>query len=125
MGRVFYFIGGWLALSLGLVGVVLPLLPTTPFVLVAAWCFSRSSARFHRLLVNHRLFGPLIRDWEQHGVIPLRVKWLATTMMLVMVSYPLIFRSFDLWLKGLVVLTVLVALAYIWTRASHPVSSGR
>ena len=118
MKRVMFFSAGVIALLLGLIGVVLPLLPTTPFVLVAAWCFARSSPRFHRMLLEHRLFGPLIRDWEQHGIIPLKVKCLSTTMMLVMVSYPLLFRSFDLSLKALVVLTVIVALAYIWSRPS-------
>jgi len=118
--RAFYLVGGLVALLLGLIGVFLPLLPTTPFVLVAAWCFARSSQRFHRMLVEHRLFGPLIRDWEAHGVIPFRVKCLSTTMMILMVSYPLIFRSFDLWLKFSAGAAVVVALFYIWTRPSQP-----
>ena len=122
MKRALYFIAGCCALILGAVGVVLPLLPTTPFVLVAAWCFARSSQRFHQMLVNHRVFGPLIRDWEAYGVIPFKVKCLATTMMLVMVSYPLFFKTFAYSLKALVVLTIVVALWYIWTRPSRPVA---
>jgi len=120
MKRLIYFAGGVLAMVLALLGVVLPLLPTTPFVLVAAWCFARSSRRFHQMLINHRLFGPLIQEWEAHGVIPLRIKWLGTTMMLVMVSYPLIFGTFALWLKALAACSVIVALCYIWTRPSIP-----
>lgn len=122
MKQAIFFCVGVLALLSGLIGVVLPLLPTTPFVLVAAWCFARSSPRFHRMLLAHRLFGPLIRDWEQHGIIPFKVKCLSTTMMLVMVSYPLLFKSFDLSLKALVVLTVVIALSYIWSRPSVAVA---
>jgi len=124
MKQAIFFCAGATALLLGLIGIVLPLLPTTPFVLVAAWCFARSSPRFHRMLLEHRLFGPLIRDWEQHGIIPLKVKCLSTTMMLLMVSYPLLFRTFDLTLKALVVLTVVSALCYIWTRPSVAVVLG-
>lgn len=119
MKRVLYISGGLVALLLGLIGVLLPLLPTTPFVLVAAWCFARSSQRLHRRLLAHRWFGPLIRDWEAYGVIPLKVKCLSTSMMLLMVGYPLLFRSFALELKVLVVLTVIIALCYIWSRPSE------
>ena len=105
---------------LGLVGVVLPLLPTTPFLLVAAFCFSRSSERLHQALLNNRYVGHLIRDWEQHGVIPLKAKILATSMMIIMVSYPLIFRDFHLGLKAVAGATVIFALVFVWSRPSQP-----
>ena len=57
---------GILFVVLGAIGAVLPLLPTTPFVLVAAWCFARSSPRLHRWLLESRLFGPMLRDWEEN-----------------------------------------------------------
>lgn len=117
--RILYLITGYLCVLLGLIGVILPLVPTTPFLLVAAFCFSRSSERLHQYLLNHRIFGNLIRDWEEYGVIPFRFKLLATVMMLAMVSYPLIFKSFHLGLKALVVVTILVALGYIWSRPSE------
>jgi uncharacterized membrane protein YbaN (DUF454 family) len=68
--------------GLAALGVVLPLLPTTPFLLLAAGCFARSSARFYRALLGNRIFGPLIRDWREHGAIPRRAKILAITLML-------------------------------------------
>lgn len=123
MSRVFYFSAGVISLLAGLVGVFLPLLPTTPFVILSAFCFSRSSHRLHRALLSHRLFGPIISEWEQHGVIPLKIKWLSTSMMLLMVSYPLLFKPFDLWLKAVTVAVVLFALAYIWSRPSLPRAS--
>ncbi|NVK43965.1 MAG: YbaN family protein [Oceanospirillaceae bacterium] len=116
--RALYWGGGMVALSLGAIGVVLPLLPTTPFVILAAFCFSRSSERLHLWLLNQRLFGPLIRDWETYGVIPLRIKCLSTTLMLALVSYPLLFREFDWRLKGLAAASVLFALVYVWSRPS-------
>jgi uncharacterized protein len=72
---------GAAALLTGFVGAFLPLLPTTPFVLLAALCFSRSSPRLEHWLLNHRRFGPLIHDWRAHHAIPLRAKRLAWVMM--------------------------------------------
>lgn len=119
--RMLYLIMGLLCVLLGMIGVVLPLLPTTPFMLVAAFCFSRSSERLHQRLLNHRIFGKLIQDWENHGVIPLKAKVLSTVMMLTMVSYPLIFRDFHLGLKLAVVASIVFAVSYIWTRPSQPI----
>ncbi|MDP1534595.1 MAG: YbaN family protein [Rubrivivax sp.] len=70
-----------LALATGVIGIFLPLLPTTPFVLLAAFCFSRGSERFERWLLEHRRFGPMVRDWRASRAIPLRTKQLAWTMM--------------------------------------------
>lgn len=69
------------SLGLGLVGIVVPGLPTVPFVLLAAFAAARGSARLHRWLLAHRQFGPMIRDWQAQGAVSRRAKWLATTMM--------------------------------------------
>lgn len=84
--RVVLLVLGVLFVGLAALGVVLPLLPTTPFLLLAAACFARSSARFYRALLGNRIFGPLIRDWRDHGAIPRRAKILAITMMLAVMS---------------------------------------
>ncbi len=73
---------GMLSLALGIVGIFLPVLPTTPFVLLAAWCFSRGSERFERWLLLHPRFGPMVRDWRANRAVPLRAKQLALVMML-------------------------------------------
>ena len=70
-----------LALVLGVIGVFVPLLPTTPFILLAAWCFLRSSPRFHAWLTTYPRFGPMICDWHERGAIAPKVKALAVAMM--------------------------------------------
>ena len=75
--RPLYLALGWLCVALGLIGAFLPLMPTTVFLLVAAWAFSRSSARWHRWLREHARFGAAIRAWEEHHAMPARAKRLA------------------------------------------------
>ncbi len=77
MAKPIYFALGWLALGLGLLGIPLPGLPTTPFLLLAGFFFSRSSRRVHDWLTGHPLFGPPIRDWAERGAISRRAKGLA------------------------------------------------
>lgn len=72
--RSVWFAVGLAAVVLAALGVVLPLLPTTPFLLVAAFAFARSSARWHAWLHSHRTFGPLIDDWRRHRAIGRRTK---------------------------------------------------
>ena len=85
-------------MALGLAGIVLPVLPTTPFLLLALWAFGRSSVRFHDWLYNHRYFGPRLRDWHEHRVIPLRAKLTAWTVMTASLSYIVYKGTLPLWL---------------------------
>lgn len=79
--RAFWMSVGAISLALGAVGVILPLLPTTPFVLLAAFAFARSSPRLRSWLTNHSIFGPIIDDWEAHGAIAPRYKVMACSAM--------------------------------------------
>lgn len=72
---------GALSFAIGLVGLFLPLLPTAPLVLLAAFCFSRGSRRCERWILDHPRFGPMVRDWRANRAIPRRAKQLATLMM--------------------------------------------
>lgn len=74
---------GFVSLLLGALGVVLPVLPTTPFVLLAAACFARGSEDFHRRLLAHRIAGPIVREWEEHRSMPPGVKPWAFGLMFV------------------------------------------
>jgi uncharacterized protein len=79
--KIVLLIVGWIFVGIGALGVVLPVLPTTPFLLIALWAFSQSSDRFHHWLFNHRFFGPPLQEWERHGVIPKRAKIIALCTM--------------------------------------------
>lgn len=72
--RLALFTLGWVFMAVAVAGALIPLVPTTPFLLLAVWAFSRSSRRFHRWLLEHRWFGPPVREWEAHRVIPVRAK---------------------------------------------------
>ena len=107
---------GVTALVIGIIGIFVPLLPTTPFVLLSAACFARSSSRLHSKLLAHSVFGPIITDWETHGAISRKVKWISTVSMVLMVSYPLMFTIESGAIKLLVVGTILSVALFIWTR---------
>ncbi len=80
--RCAWFTIGWITLVLGAIGVVLPLLPTTPFVILAAFAFGRSSPRLLFWLENNQTFGPIIAEWRVNGAIAPRYKAMAIAMML-------------------------------------------
>ena len=112
--RVFWLTIGFLSLGLGIIGILLPVLPTTPFVLLAAFCFAKSSEKFHSMLVNHKTFGPLIKDWDEYGAINRNAKILAVTMMafvfgvsvyLAIPTYALILQALCLTGAALFILT--------------------
>ena len=75
---------GVFCVVLGSVGIVLPLLPTTPFLLLAAYAFGRSSPRLHAWIMKHRVFGPPLHQWNEHGAIGRRAKVLAVSTMAAM-----------------------------------------
>ena len=81
VARHLWIAAGFGSLLLGIVGIVLPLLPTVPFVILAAYCFSRGSRRWEKWMLEHPHLGPIVRDWREHHAVPLRAKQLATFMM--------------------------------------------
>ena len=110
---------GWAFVALGFVGIFLPLLPTTPFVLLALWCFARSSKRFHDWLYNHPRLGPLARDWREHGVVPLRAKLLSVTMMALSLGY-LIHAGVDWRLLAVIAAVLIMVATWLVSRPSRP-----
>jgi uncharacterized membrane protein YbaN (DUF454 family) len=98
--RALFFVAGVAALALGIAGIFLPVLPTTPLVLLAATCFARSYRPFHEWLVAHRLFGPIVREWHEHRSIPYRTKLFAIGMMAVALGTSIVFFIDPPWLKA-------------------------
>lgn len=120
VARTLWLALGIVSLGLGIVGAFVPLLPTTPLVLLAGYCFSRSSERLHRWLVNHPWLGKLIRDWNQHGVIQPKAKWLASAMIATSLGF-LALRDRPHWGIRLGVMVFLLGvLGFILSRPSRP-----
>ena len=113
--RYVWLVAGWISVALAAIGVALPLLPTVPFLLLAAFCFSRSSPRFHDWLVNHRTFGPPIKAWEEEGAISSRAKAIATLTIIGSVCLTL-FLAVPFWAVLTQSFVLCAVLAFIWTR---------
>ncbi|NMD07842.1 MAG: DUF454 domain-containing protein [Phyllobacteriaceae bacterium] len=119
LAKPFYLAIGWVSVLLGAIGVIIPILPTTPFLIVAVWAFSRSSPAFAERIRNHPLVGPYIRDWQDFGVIPTKAKVLACTMMGGASLYLMTWSPAPLWLAiGAVAAMGLVAI-YVLSRPSR------
>jgi len=118
--RILFFIGGWVSLILGCIGIILPLLPTTPFILLAAYCFSRSSERLHQWLITHPQMGPLIRDWQQDGSISKTAKTKATVLIIGTFAVTFAVVNVGLMVKGVIFLIGISVLTFIWTRPVPP-----
>ena len=113
MTRIILISVGFLCVALGAVGLVLPVMPTTPFLLVAAACFARSSPRFHDWLLNLRLFGTLIKNWQQNRTIPIRAKLLAIATIVLLGGSSVLFFIERVSIKILVVVILLLHIAFI------------
>lgn len=117
--RIFWLIAGLLFTGLAFVGIALPLIPTTPFLLLAAFCFARSSNRLRDWLYQHKWFGPLLNNWEKYGAIGVRAKTLAV---ITLAATPIV--SWLLGAKSYVVLLqipiVLASGVFILTRPNGP-----
>ena len=108
---------GLLSLVLGVVGIFLPLLPTTPLLLLSAWCFIRSSTKLYDWLLSHPYLGKYIRNFREHRAIPLRVKILSVTMVWLTIGYCIVsIVSEYLWAQ---LLMFVLAVAVTWRILSY------
>ena len=97
--RLLFLIAGSLFVVLGAIGLFLPLLPTTPLLLLAAACYARGSRRFYDWLLTNRTFGPLIHEWQMHRSIPYRTKLSAIALMALTLGVSIAFFVEPVWLK--------------------------
>lgn len=109
----------YVALGLGLVGIVLPGLPTVPFVLLSAYAAARGSQRLHRRLLADRRFGPMIRDWQAEGAVSRRAKWLATTMMSACAAI-MFLTAPQAWMAATGTGIMAVVALWLWRRPEPP-----
>jgi uncharacterized membrane protein YbaN (DUF454 family) len=117
--RLTWLIIGILSLGLGALGILLPLLPTTPLVLLAAFSFARSSDRLHQWLLEHDVFGALIENWRSHGAISRRAKIVSVVSMVAILVLSLVLAA----PTHVIVIQVVVlgfAAAFILTRPLPP-----
>lgn len=123
--RYFWNLLGFMALGLGIIGIPLPVLPTTPFVLLAAYLFAKGSPRYHTWLRNHKTFGKMVRDWEEHGSIPTRAKMFATTMIAIAISFPLWINRDKVPVEARWATAILAGIGWVFviTRPSGPQSA--
>jgi uncharacterized protein len=110
--RALFWTAGTLCVALGLLGLVLPVLPTTPFMLVAAACYARASEPFYRWLLNHRTFGATVREWRRYRSIKWRTKLWAVFLMSATLAVSIVFFVRPTWLQA--VLAVWGVVLAIW-----------
>ena len=117
--RPLWLVAAYVFLALGVMGVALPGLPTVPFVLLASYCAARGSRKLHAWLRGHPHFGRMICEWEEHGAVSRRAKWLASTMML-LCSVLMWFTPSPFWAWAMGSAIMLCVAVWLWFRPELP-----
>ncbi len=115
MMRFFWIAAGLIALAVGIAGIILPLVPTVPLILLASFCFAKSSKRLHSWLISHKTFGPMIHDWSRSGAISRNAKRAATISIITVIG---ISAAVSVPQHVIIIQTVTLTcvLLFIWTR---------
>ena len=109
--RILFIITGTISFVLGIIGVFVPLLPTTPFLLLSAFLYSKSSTRCHDWLLRQPYLGEYIKDFNENKIIPVRAKVISTSLMWACILYCMFFIVINIWIK---MLLALVAIGVTW-----------
>ena len=102
---------GWLCVILGAIGSFLPILPTTPFLILALACFSKSSPRFHKMLLNNKWFGPILQEWEKNKTVSRHIKLRAMALVIISFSISILILSGR---SGLQLMLVAIGFSALW-----------
>ncbi|MCH2249006.1 MAG: YbaN family protein [Cognatishimia sp.] len=116
--RYIWTSAGLICVGLALLGIPLPLLPTVPFLLLAAFCFARGSKRLHDWLTTHPRLGPPIEDWNQRGAILIKAKLLATISVALVFGISLVF-GVPIYVLAVQAVALGLVMVFIWTRPSQ------
>tara|TARA_B100000949_G_scaffold159338_1_gene140268 strand:- start:319 stop:693 length:375 start_codon:yes stop_codon:yes gene_type:complete len=123
MKRIILISLGWLCVGLGFVGVFVPGIPTTIFLIIALWAFTKSSEKLRHWLLNHKRFGPILNNWQEHKVVPRRAKILMVVLMsLAVILFYYSSQSLILTI-GLIIILVSVAIYVISLPSKIPENS--
>lgn len=114
--RTLLLAGGFLFLLLAVIGTILPVMPTVPFLLLSMACFSRSSERMHQWILNWPAIGPELRAWEEQGAISKKGKIWSTLVLVALGIVPMLLRDIALWMKIAAVAMVVGVILFLLTR---------
>ncbi|NKQ41529.1 MAG: DUF454 domain-containing protein [Sulfurovum sp.] len=116
--RYIWFVFGFISIAFAILGMFLPLLPTVPFLLLAAFFFAKSSEKIHQWLLEHKIFGGMIEDWQERGAISMRSKYIATISMAVVLTVSVVF-DFGIFVILVQMVVMSLVLIFIWTRPNE------
>lgn len=114
--RLAYAALGAICLLLAVIGILIPILPTTPFVLLAAFFFSRSSRRLHHWILRQPILGPIIEDWERDRAVSTKAKWMAGIMITASISFSVVYAPMPIWLTTPLALAGVAVLIFVVSR---------
>jgi len=112
--RILLVVMGTVFVVIGVVGIFLPVLPTTPFMLLAAACYAKSSSRFYNWIMNNRVFGPIIREWRQYRSIPRKAKYTAMVLLVLTFGTSIVFFVPVFYVQLLLAVMCLAMLIFMW-----------
>jgi len=118
MKRILLLSLGWACVGFAFIGIFIPGIPTTPFLIVALWAFAQSSKKFHAWLLNHKRFGPILQNWESHRVVPRKAK----TLMVILQIFAVIMFHFsiqNIYLTGILAITLIIVARWVLTFPSE------
>ena len=124
MKKIILITLGWCCVGMAFIGVFVPGIPTTIFLIVALWAFARSSKKFHSWLLNHKRFGPILQNWESHKVVPRNAKIL---MVILQIFAVIIFHYSlqNIYLTVLLIITLIFVARYVLSLPSELPVNGK
>lgn len=122
MKKIVLMLIGLICVVLGSIGIVLPVLPTTPFLLVALWCFLRSSDKLYNYVLNNKHLGPFVRGYMSNEGIPLKSKKKAIALLWLTIGFSIIVVIDSIMVKCILLLVASLVSLYIATRKTAPAS---